>query len=311
MKRRSYIKALSGGIAALHLAPQMMRGNHAKSAYVRLGGPVFSPYEGPEEWVESLKKRGYRAGNCPLEPGAGKEEIRDLEKAARENDVVIAEVGTWSNTISPDQQIAKEAMEKCIAGLVLADQVGARCCVNISGSKNREYWAGPHPDNMTQAVFDQVVETTRSIIDAVKPVRTVFALEAMPWAFPYSTETYLQLLKAIDRKGFGVHLDPVNMITSPQDYYNNGKLIKEMFSKLGPHIKSCHAKDITLREDNYIPQLDELRPGLGGLDYAIFLQELSGLDDVPLMMEHLKTDEEYGLAADHIRVVGRSVQVRI
>jgi len=311
MKRRTYIKAVGASITAIHMAPQMMMGNHVKSAYVRLGGPVFEPYEGPEAWVDALKKRGYRAGNCPLEPGAGEEEIRDLEKAAREHDVVIAEVGTWSNTVSPDPQTAKEAMEKCIAGLALADQVGARCCVNISGSKNTEHWAGPHPENMTQSVFEQVVETTRKIIDAVKPVRTVFALEAMPWAFPYSTETYLQLLKAIDRKGFGVHLDPVNMITSPQDYYSNGMLIREMFSRLGPHIKSCHAKDITLREDNYIPQLDELRPGLGGLDYGVFLQELSRLDDVPLMMEHLNTDKEYGLAADHIRAVGRSVQVRI
>ncbi len=112
---------------------------------------------------------------------------------------------------------------------------------------------------MTEAVFDQVVEVTRKIIDAVKPTRTFFALEAMPWAFPYSSDTYLQLLKAIDRERFGVHLDPVNMITSPQDYYRNGALIKEMFAKLGPHIKSCHAKDITLREDNYIPQLDEIQ----------------------------------------------------
>lgn len=311
MKRRTYIQTVGAGLAALHLDPGNVIGRPPNNPYVRLGGPVFEPYEGPEAWVNALRKRGYRAGNCPLEPGAGEQEIRDLENAAREHDVVIAEVGTWSNTLSPDPGEAKEAIEKCIAGLVLAEQVGARCAVNISGSKNQKYWAGPHPDNMTQPVFDQVVEITRKIIDAVKPHRTVFALEAMPWAYPYSTETYLHLLKAIDRKGFGVHLDPVNMITSPQDYYNNGKLIREMFAKLGPHIKSCHAKDITLREDNYIPQLDEIRPGLGTLDYGIFLQELSRLRDVPLMMEHLKTDEEYTLAADHIRSVGRSVQIQV
>ena len=84
-----------------------------------------------------------------------------------------------------------------------------------------------------------------------------------------------------------------------------------MFSKLGPHIKSCHAKDITLREDNYIPQLDEVRAGLGNLDYAVFLQELAKLDDVPLMMEHLETAEEYDLAARHIRSVGKSINIFI
>ena len=311
MKRRSYIRTLGAGVAAAHLAPQKIMGAPKDNAYIRLGGPVFGPFEGPEAWIASLRERGYRAAYCPLEPGAGEAVVRELEEAARRADVVIAEVGAWSNPISPDPKEAAAAFEKCIAGLELADQVGARCCVNISGSKNPEYWAGPHPDNMTEAVFGQVVETTRKIIDAVKPSRTCFALEAMPWSFPYSAATYLQLVKAIDRKAFGVHLDPVNMITSPQDYYNNGPLIREMFAQLGPHVKSCHGKDITLREDNYIPQLDELRPGLGRLDYRTFLQELSRLRDVPLMMEHLQTEEEYKLAADHIRSVGRSMQIRI
>jgi sugar phosphate isomerase/epimerase len=234
MKRRSYIRTLGTGVAAVHLTPHTIMGAPEKNAYVRLGGPVFGPYEGPEAWIASLREHGYRAAYCPLQPGAAKEVIREVEQAAGKADVVIAEVGAWSNPISPDPEEAKAGMEKCMAGLELAEQVGARCCVNISGSKNPDYWAGPHPDNMTDVVFDQVVETTRKIIDAVQPGRTCFALEAMPWSFPYSTATYLQLVKAIDRKGFGVHLDPVNMITSPQDYYNNGKLIREMFTKLGP-----------------------------------------------------------------------------
>lgn len=313
MKRRSYLAKMGVGLTALHLAPNLLmaKAQAQKEAYVRLGGPVFDPFEGAEAWVDSLSKRGYRAGYCPVSPGADEKLIRDIEERARKNDVVIAEVGAWSNPISPDPEEAARAIASCIAGLQLAEQIGARCCVNISGSKNPDYWAGPHKDNMTGPVFEQVVETTRKIIDAVNPGRSYFALEAMPWAYPYSTESYLKLFKAIDRKSFGVHLDPVNMITSPQDYYNNGKLIKEMFSVLGPYIKSCHAKDIKLREDNYIPQLDECRPGLGALDYGVFLRELAKLEDVPLMMEHLESDEDYQVAADYIRSVGQSVQVDI
>lgn len=311
MKRRSYLKTMSAGVAAFGLAPQTLYGKIQKGNHVRLGGPVFDSFDGPEGWIVSLQKTGYRAAYCPVKPGEDESTIRAYEKAARDKNIVIAEVGTWSNTIASDPDEAKAALDKCIAGLELADQIGSRCCVNVSGSKNPEYWAGPHRDNLTEETFDQVVEVTRKIIDAVKPTRTFFALEAMPWAFPDSTETYLQLLKAIDRKHFGVHLDPVNMITSPRDYYGNAALMKEMFARLGPHIKSCHAKDITLREDNYIPQLDELRPGLGSLDYSIYLRELSKLDNVPLMMEHLNTSEEYKLAADHIRAVGQSISVTI
>ncbi len=311
MKRRNYLKTVGVGVAAVQLVPQLLKGTTKMEASVRLGGPLFDPYEDPEQWVAFLKKSGYRAVNSPVKPGEDEQVIAAYRKAAAKNDIVIAEVGAWSNPLSPDQSQAEAAMEKCVKGLELADLLGARCCVNISGSKNIEYWAGPHKDNLSDETFDQVVEITRKIIDAVKPTRTFFALEAMPWAFPDSADSYLRLLSAIDRKQFGVHLDPVNMITSPRDYFSNGELIKDMFAKLGPHIRSCHAKDITLREDNYIPQLDELRAGLGTLNYSIYLRELAKLNDVPLMMEHLETADEYKLAADYIRSVGKSLSINI
>ncbi|MDA3823683.1 MAG: TIM barrel protein [Bacteroidales bacterium] len=306
MKRRAFIQTAGVGIAAT-LAPNLAFAGTSENQKLRLGGPVYGKYSGPDEWVHLLQKEGYRAAYCPIEPGATSDQIQAYANAAKKGDIVISEVGAWSNPISGNSDEANAAIKKCIEGLQLAEEIGANCCVNVSGSRNSEHWAGPHKDNLTEETFDMVVEVTRKIIDAVNPTRTVFALEAMPWSFPDSTDTYLRLVDAIDRKGFGVHLDPVNMIRSPREYYGNGKLIKEMFAKLGPHIRSCHAKDIALREDNYIPQLDEVRAGLGTLDYAVFLKELSKLKDVPLMMEHLNSAEEYRLAAEHIRGVGKSV----
>lgn len=309
MKRRDFVRTTVSGAVALQISPLFLSAKGRGPSSVRLGGPLFDSYEDPEEWIGLLKNLGYRAALCPVKPGTDASLIRAYEAAALKHDVVIAEVGAWSNPISADPEEAGQAFEKCVQGLQLADQIGASCCVNVSGSRNTKYWAGPHKDNLSQEVFDEVVEVTRKIIDEVKPTRSFFALEAMPWAFPYSTDTYLQLIDAIDRPRFGVHLDPVNMITSPQDYFSNAKLIKDMFRRLGPSIKSCHAKDITLREDNYIPQLDEVRAGLGQLDYAVYLTELAKLGDLPLMMEHLESPEEYALAADHIRSVGKANQI--
>ena len=53
--------------------------------------------------------------------------------------------------------------------------------------------------------------------------------------------------------------------------------------------------------------IDEIRPGLGNLDYAEYLRGLAGMDDpAPLLLEHLATPEEYVAARDHIFGVGRS-----
>ena len=174
--------------------------------------------------------------------------------------------------------------------------------MNIAGSRSPE-WAGPHPDYLSEDTFALIVDTTRAIIDAVKPARTYFTLEAMPWVFPDSPESYLRLIEAIDRERFAVHLDPVNIVNNPERYFRNGAFIRECFRLLGPHIRSCHAKD-TRMSTSLTVHIDEVQPGLGTLDYAIFLRELDRLDpDTTLTMEHLHTPEEFAAAAAYIRGV--------
>jgi len=267
---------------------------------MRLGGPAFGGGATPEEWVAAVRRHGYRAAYCPVEPNADEATVRAYAQAAQEAEIVIAEVGAWSNPLSPDPAVRTAALEKCKASLTLADQIGACCCVNISGSRGQQ-WDGPHSDNLTEETFEMIVETVRDILDTVQPSRTFFTLETMPWMYPDSPESYLRLQKAIDRPQFGVHLDPVNLICSPQRYFGNTALLRECFALLGPYIKSCHAKDITLAP-RLTTHLDEVRPGLGGLDYVTFLRELDRLPaDTPLMLEHLPSADEYALAADWVR----------
>ena len=113
---------------------------------VRLGGPVGASSSDPVEWIKALKALRYSAAYCPVKPGTAKEVIRSFETEAKKNNIIIAEVGAWSNTLSPDESIRKEAIQKNIMALVLADEIGAACCVNISGARG-EIWDGPYPEN--------------------------------------------------------------------------------------------------------------------------------------------------------------------
>ncbi|MCC5931302.1 MAG: sugar phosphate isomerase/epimerase [Cyclobacteriaceae bacterium] len=312
ISRRSFHKKTLG-VAGLTWISGRIHGKSIipQNKSIRLGGPLFDKFNDPDEWIVALKKLGYRAAYCPISHPANDELIKGYRDAAKKADIIIAEVGAWSNPISPSHETAQKALEKCIDALALADAIEAKCCVNIAGSKNPVHWAGPHPDNFTDSTFDEIVEVTQKIIDAVKPKKTFFTLEAMPWVFPDNPDTYLRLIKAIDRKQFGVHLDPMNMVVSPRTYFYNGDLIRECFQKLGPHIKSCHGKDIIMAEDAYTPQLNECRPGLGKLNYAVFLEELAKLNDIPLMTEHLPNAEEYNLAAAYIRDIGNKLGIAL
>jgi sugar phosphate isomerase/epimerase len=309
ISRRNFTRVSLTGSAALVTLNQfgMIPDVQTDSHCIRLGGPVFGDHKDPLEWAAEVKGTGYSAAYCPVEPGTDEVTVKAFEKAARDANIIISEVGAWSNPISKDEKERKAALKKCKDSLALAELIGAGCCVNISGSRGVK-WDGPDPENLTEETFDLIVQTTREIIDEVKPVRTFFTLETMPWAFPDSPDSYLELLKAIDRKQLAVHLDPVNMINSPRRYFSNGAFIKECFIKLGPYIKNCHAKDILLRSDLTV-HLDEVLLGTGGLDYRVFLSELIKLKDVPLMLEHLKTKEEYDQAAMNVKKIGASIGV--
>jgi sugar phosphate isomerase/epimerase len=275
---------------------------------IRLGGPVFGQWDGPAGWIAALKVTGYRAAYCPVGLDADDATVRAYARAAEQADVVIAEVGAWSNPQSSDAATRAAALDKCQRSLDLAERIGARCCVNVAGSRGPR-WDGPYAADLTEETFEMVVATTREIIDAVRPGRTCYTLETMPWMVPDSVESYLRLIEAIDRPAFAVHLDPVNLICSPQRCFANGALIRDAIARLGPRLRSCHAKDILLQEQ-LTTHLDEVRPGLGTLDYRTFLTELDRLDtDVPLMLEHLPNAAEFQLGADYIRSVAREVGV--
>ena len=267
---------------------------------MRLGGPIFRTISGPDDWVKAVREKGYRAAYCPLQPGAPAVEIASYEKAARKAGIVIAEVGIWKNTLSPDPKERKAALEHAKACLFLADSIGAVCTVNIAGSLGPK-WDGPFAADLDEAAFQMIVDTTREIIDSVKPVRAVFTIETMPWMVPDSAESYLELIRAVDRPVLGAHFEPVNMINCPRRYFGNADFISDFVECLGPYIKSCHAKDV-LMADRLTVHLDEVLPGTGGLDYPAFLKAVNSLGpEIPLMLEHLATEGDYDKAADFVR----------
>ena len=277
---------------------------------IRLGAPVFDRPDDPEELALAHRKVGYRAAYCPKVSLDDPTRIRDLERAFAKHDVAIAEVGRWCNLLDRNPESRAANIKRVTEGLALADEIGARCCVDIAGSYNTEVWYGPHPDNLSQQFFDAIVENARTIIDAVKPKRAKFSYEMMGWALPDGPDSYLRLIKSVDRDAFAVHLDPCNAVNSPARFYDNAGLLNECFDKLGPWIVSCHAKDLTWDIEMNI-HFREVTLGTGTLDYTTFLKRLVALPgDVPLMIEHMKGKDEYDQSRQYLFDLGKTIGVR-
>jgi sugar phosphate isomerase/epimerase len=271
--------------------------------FMRLGGPVFYQGSDPEEFVLAHVEKGYKAAYCPGGIQAGMTaDIAKYRQALDKHDIVLAEVGIWNNPLSRDKEAAKKAFDYAVSRLALADELEARCCVNVLGTWYEGNWYGPCAENYSDEFFAYAVEVSRRIIDAVKPTRTKMTFEIMPYMFLDSPAEYMRFLKALDRPSAAVHFDPANCIYSPRLLYNSGAFFEEAIRIFKNDIASVHLKDINLRTEPSSVLLDEVPIGEGKLDYVRLLQLIqSNLPkDTPVMLEHLPNEAAYDKAITSI-----------
>ncbi len=270
---------------------------------IRLGGPVFHHTDDPEEWAEEHRRLGYRAAYCPEDPLVSDAPARRaLQAALSRRDIVLAEVGAWVNPFDPNPAQRRENCRYIAERLALADELGARCCVDIVGAVDAPRWDAASAAGYSEEFFDAVVETFRAIIDSVAPTRTAMAFEAMPYNFLDGPAEYERLLRAINRPGqVGVHVDLCNMITDARRYFGSAELARSVFERLGPLVRSVHLKDLALDDLGATVKFHEVMPGTGGVDLEAYLRCAASLPDCPVMLEHLEGEAAYDTAREAVR----------
>ena len=270
---------------------------------MRLGGAVFYNGKDPEEYALAHVAKGFKAAVCPWWLPADKpEEIEAFKAAMKKHDIRIAEVGAWCNPLDPNPEIAEKNIQYMIERLRLAEALEADTCVNILGSKSGVHWDGPCKEGYSEEFFQESVEVMQRVIDAVNPTHTRLSFEMMPFYFLDGPEEYLRFLAAIDRPATGVHLDICNTMNNPRRLYNNTEFIRHTFELLRDRIVTLHLKDIRLKPNSGVAEFEEVLIGEGNIDYLTLLAEIKKLPaDIPAMLEHLETEEEYDRAAAAVR----------
>ena len=267
----------------------------------------------PAALAKAHKAKGFRAAYAPRVALADTDRIREIRQAFAAEDIMIAEVGYWENLLDTEPDEREKTRQAMVDALVLAEELGARCAVNILGSYCHGNGNFSHaPENFSENAFDDAVEIARTTIDSVKPKSAFFSYEIFPFNVVDSPEQIEKLLRAVDRQQFGVHLDLVNLINCPRAYWTSGDIMRECIERFGDRIVSAHAKDVAMREPAISVILREVLVGEGNLDIAANLRELDKLpQEVPYMMEHLPDEATYDLAAKHIRKVAAEEGITI
>src|SRR5512133_2555700 len=99
--RRHFINSGVKAAAGLSFVPSYLKaGDSNNSGYpIRLGGPVAGNFTDPIEWVKAVRSLRYSAAYCPVQPGAPAELIKAFRMEAKKSNILIAEVGAWSNML--------------------------------------------------------------------------------------------------------------------------------------------------------------------------------------------------------------------
>ena len=261
-----------------------------------LGGTVTGNYDSPSSWEELLLKSRFKAVTAPFNYLDPKDIIEEYVKICERNNVLISEIGVWRNTLITDN------IDYAKGQLKLADDLGISCCVNIAGTHSNLCWDAADISNYTEATYNEIVRSVRSIIDDVRPKRAYYCLEPMPWMIPDGPDVYKKLIEDVDREMFAVHMDFVNMINSPRRFLKSLDFIEECFRELAPYIKSTHIKDSKMDLMAYTTHIDECPPGEGMLDYPEVLKILDRYlpSNGAILLEHMDTFEKYEKAFNYV-----------
>lgn len=260
---------------------------------MRLGVSTSFTHSTSQEWLDKNKELGLKSVVFPVNCEASDSLIDEYASYAHDNDITIAEVGIWRNTLAADRAERNKEIQYAIDQLLLADRIGAKCCVNVAGTPHGPRWDGGYRKNFDEDTRKEIITMIRTVIDEASPKNTTFSIESMPWMVPTGPDDYLKLLNEVERDKFSVHLDIINMVNSAERYFFLDEFVDECLEKLGDQIVSCHLKDIKLLDD-YTFQLRECGPGEGVFNIRRYIDKLNRLNpDMPVIIEHLKSDEEY------------------
>jgi len=232
-------------------------------------------------------------------------------KQLKKNGLVVPELGCYMNLIPPDENLRAAAVERLRSALHQAKAFGCPAVATIAGTRDPSgipFWAA-HPENFTRVAWAALCRSVEEILHTAEDVGVNLCLEPLLHTPLNTVGTLRQILDEMRSDRLKVLFDPVNLITLDV-YFKTAEFLRLAFDVLGDSIVAVHAKDTLLQNDRLTLHIDEVRPGLGNLDYEAFLRCMQGLpEDTPLAMEHLPGDEDFALGRDYIEEVAQRIGV--
>lgn len=279
---------------------------------IRIGGSLGYGQEVIAETVRKLKSQGYSGAVTSPEPWntMTDSQLSELRAALKENDVVVFEVGGYTNMLHPDPDTRQKNLKHLAMCIETADKVGCPMVGTISGSLDPKDFFNVTPENWTEKTWKVLVEGMKQVLRDTSGCKAAIGMEAQVTTNIDGPRAHKRLMDDVGDPRCAVNLDPVNMI-SLATYYQTTKLLNECFDLCGEHILGAHAKDTYIIPDQQTVHVQEVCSGRGVMDYETYLVRLSRMKwPRTLLPEHVPAEQLLEAKA-YIEKVAAKVGVKI
>jgi sugar phosphate isomerase/epimerase len=264
------------------------------------------------ETIKSLKEQDYRGlvTNPAFIDTLSDSELRELNAALKTYDVVVFEVGAYTNMLHPDKAEREKNLKSLSHAIEAADKVNCPQIGTISGSLDPVNFFNVTPKNWTNETWNLLVSGCKQVLRDTSGMKASIGMEAQVTTNIDGPKAHKRLMNDVGDPRVAVNLDPVNMIHL-YNYYHTTELLNECFDTLGESILGAHSKDTYIWPDKQTVHIQEVASGRGVMDYETYLVRLSKMKwPRTLLPEHVST-EELLEGVKYIKKIAAKVGVKI
>lgn len=226
-------------------------------------------------------------------------EVRQIAVAARNAGFQVDAVGCYVNPLRPE-----DSSLHGVDGLdwkTLAENMGM-----INGVERLVCWSGtlgrtltaPNLLNTEEETFNSLFIALSGLREAVRGLPVQFLLEPFSAHVLSDAASCVRMARRFPGGEVRVVLDAPNLIPA-NSYAARNTLLPTLISALAPAVGLVHLKDIAQGDDG---QRRFDRPGLGGLDFGLYLRSIArSLPEVPVIIEQVTTIDEMRAAREYVQ----------
>lgn len=275
---------------------------------------AYFPYT-LEESARRIREHGFNTVQLDLVfkdmdlgiDGINVAKCKTIRDTFRRHNLPICCISGYTNLVHPDPAKRKANLDMLKQIIRHAGELGSPYVISETGTFDPDSDWVHHPKNKTEAGYSECRDVIGDLVQFAREHGAVFCVETYVNNVIGSIEETLRLFADIDDPCLGLLMDPTNYF----ELHNIDAMDSQLhaiFNALSDKICIAHAKDVKKADQDQgvvlssidageghalqgVGMIELPPPGLGSLNYDIYLQRLAKAHpNIPIIIEHL--DEE-------------------